>query len=69
MYSTELENDIVYVSSNETIKSYTGSKKGFIGEENLIRPAAIDKIILDGENGLRRDVLHSNAIRYKFRRI
>ena len=67
MYSSEIESDIVYVSSNEIIKSYTGSKKSFVGDESLITPSAINKVALDGEDGLRYNVLYCNTIRGKFR--
>jgi len=59
LYTSEVESDILYVSSNETIKSYTGSKKGFIGEGTLGNPESLYKVSLDNSNGLRRNVLCS----------
>ena len=52
LYCTELENNIVYVTSSEKIKSYTGSKEFFLGNGGLKNPDGIKKINLNNENGL-----------------
>ncbi len=63
LYNSELVSNILYVSSNETIKSYTGSKKSFIGEGNLNDPTSLNKVSLDNNSGFRRNVLYCNADR------
>ena len=45
-------NGIVYICSSEKIKSYTGSKKTFIGNGTLQNPDGINKISLGNENSL-----------------
>ena len=52
MYEEEFKKNIAFVSSSEQIKSYTGSKKSFIGENNISNPEGLNKIQLDNENGL-----------------
>lgn len=47
-----MEEELLYVSSSEKIKSYTGSKKGFFGNGNLKIPDGIKKVALDEENSL-----------------
>jgi len=66
LYNSELISDILYVTSNENIKSYTGSKKSFIGEGNLNNPISLNKVSLDNSSGLRRNVLYCNANRNKY---
>ena len=47
------ENDIskiMYISSNQTIKSFTGRKKAFVGNRDISNPAGINKISLGNEN-------------------
>ena len=46
---------IVFVSSNEKIVSYTGSKESFVGKGNLKNPDAMHQIALDKQNGLWQD--------------
>ena len=46
---------IVYISSNEKIKSYTGSREFFLGNKNLSNPEALEKIILNNKNVLGED--------------
>ena len=42
----------LFVSSNEKIISYTGSKSSFLGKGNLMHPEGIDQIKLSRENSL-----------------
>jgi len=67
LYNSELVSNILYVSSNENIKSYTGSKKSFIGEGNLNNPISLNKVSLDNSSGLRRNVLCCSTNRNKYR--
>ena len=57
LYSTNLfcvdsENTSSYVTSSEKIKSFTGSKKSFLGKGGLKNPEALKKVSLDNDNGL-----------------
>ena len=45
-------NNFVYISSSEEIKSYTGSKEFFIGSGNLSNPDGLKKVELNNENSL-----------------
>lgn len=47
--------DITYVSSSEKIKSYTGSKKAFLGKGNLANPDGLNSIRLDGQNSIGKE--------------
>ena len=67
LYNSELVSNILYVSSNENIKSYTGSKKSFIGEGNLNNPISLNKVSLDNSSGLRRNVLCCSTNGNKYR--
>lgn len=49
------ENQYIFVSSNEKITSYTGSKSSFLGNGNLSHPEAIEQIELNKENSLWQD--------------
>jgi len=53
VYAKNLENtefnELVYVSSSEKIKSYTTSKKFFIGQGNLSNPEALKKVSFNNE--------------------
>ncbi len=49
---SESENSIVYVTSSEKIKSYTGNKRFFLGNGGLKNPDGIKKVELDNEDGL-----------------
>ncbi len=56
LYTTDLEKTNCYISSSVNIKSFTGNKRSFIGENgNLSNPEAINKISLDGENALGQE--------------
>ena len=52
LYNTEFENDIIYVSNSEKIKSYTGDKKFFFGSGDISNPDGIKKPSLNNENSL-----------------
>ncbi len=57
LYSTNLmhidsKSDCIYVTSSEKIKSFTGSKKAFIGKGSLKNPEGLKKVKLDNDNGL-----------------
>lgn len=51
LYRDEFKNDIIFINSNEKIKSYTGSKEEFIGENNILIPEGILQE-LNNEDGL-----------------
>ena len=44
--------EIIYIASNEKIKSYTGSKKIFFGEGNLSNPDGLKKVSLNNESSI-----------------
>ena len=52
IYQSDLENYIIYVSSSEPIKSYTGNKKFFFGKGDITKPDILNKISLNNENSL-----------------
>lgn len=52
LYNTDFKNDVIYVSSSEKIKSYTGDKKFFLGNGNLSDPDGLKKTNLNNENSL-----------------
>lgn len=52
LYNNNFENDIVYISSSEKIRSYTGDKKFFLGNGGLSNPDALKKSALNNENSL-----------------
>ena len=52
IYQNDFEDDIIYVSSSEPIKSYTGNKKFFFGSGDINSPDALNKISLNNENSL-----------------
>jgi len=66
LYNSEIISDILYVSSNANIKSYTGSKESFIGSGTLNNPSAINKVSLDNSSGLRRNLLCCGSSRNKY---
>lgn len=51
LYRDEFKNDIIFINSNEKIKSYTGSKEEFIGENNILIPEGVLQE-LNNEDGL-----------------
>jgi len=52
LYANELKNGVVYCSSNEKIKSFTGSKLEFVGHKDIDEPQAISLAGLGDSNGL-----------------
>ena len=51
----DIKNTIMYISSSEKIKSYTGDKKFFIGKNGLKNPDGIKKVRLNNSNSLGKD--------------
>jgi len=52
LYPEDFENSIMYVSSSEKIKSYTGDKKSFIGSGTIQNPEGIKKVRLNNKGAL-----------------
>lgn len=52
LYTDDFKDRVVYCSSNENIKSYTGSKTEFIGNKNIDEPQAINLANLGDDSGL-----------------
>lgn len=52
LYKDNFKDSIAFVSSSESIKSYTGNKDFFIGKGNISNPEALDKVALDNSGGL-----------------
>lgn len=52
LYTDDFKGRIVYCSSNEKIKSFTGSKKDFIGYGNIDKPQALSSSGLGDTSGL-----------------
>ena len=52
LYKTEEQENIIYISSSEKIKSYTGDKNFFLGDGGLKNPQGISKVMLNNENSL-----------------
>lgn len=52
LYNSELENNIVYCSCSEKIKSYTGDKDFFLGQGGIQNPDGLKKSSLNNENSL-----------------
>ena len=52
LYVEDVEKNVAFVSSSEKIKSYTGSKKSFVGSGNIYKPEVMNKVKLDGENSI-----------------
>lgn len=48
-------NEVMYVSSNEKIKSYTGNKREFLGKGTLQNPDGLKYMNLNSENSLGKD--------------
>lgn len=55
LYNMEFPNEIVYVSSSESIKSFTGDKKFFIGNGDLSNPDGVKKVMLNNDSGLGKE--------------
>ncbi|MEI3357116.1 MAG: hypothetical protein V8R81_09110 [Clostridia bacterium] len=52
LYRTEELENLVYISTSEKIKSYTGDKNFFLGNEGLSNPQGLRKERLNNETGL-----------------
>lgn len=55
LYSDNFENKIMYVTSSEKIKSYTGDKSSFIGNGTIANPEGLKKVRLNNKNALGKD--------------
>ena len=55
VYTSEIDNTKLYMSTSEKIKSYTGDKKFFLGKNGLSNPDGIKKLRLNNSNALGRD--------------
>ena len=55
LYNCEIENNIVFASCSEKIKSYTGDKNFFLGIGGLKNPDGISKLKLNNENSIGKD--------------
>ena len=49
------ENKIMFITSNQKIKSFTGEKENFIGNGSITNPEGISKNKLNGKSGIRKD--------------
>ena len=54
LYRNEFKNDTVFVNSSEKIKSYTGRKEDFIGENTILTPEGLLED-LDNRSGLYQE--------------
>ena len=52
LYKTEELNNIVYVSSSEKIKSFTGDKKSFLGKGGIQNPSSLNYMRLNNDTGI-----------------
>ena len=52
LYREDMEKTNIYISSSEKIKSYTGDKNFFLGEEGIENPQALRKVSLNNKNSL-----------------
>jgi len=52
LYRDDFKENIVYVTSNKPIKSYTGDKEFFIGNKTLKDPEGLNKVSLGNDSGL-----------------
>ena len=50
-------NEVLYISSSEKIRSFTKSRKFFIGEGNLSNPDALKKVNFDNTDGIDENSL------------
>jgi len=55
LYPDMFENKIMYVSSSEKIKSYTGDKKSFIGDASIQNPESLKKERLNNNNAIFKE--------------
>ena len=54
LYKTEKQEEIIYVSSSEKIKSYTADKNFFLGDGGPSNPSGLKKVNLNQDNGLAK---------------
>src|SRR5699024_5612543 len=52
LFNMDFIDQIIYISSNEKIKSFTGDKKSFIGNGSLSHPKGVIEENLNNSNGL-----------------
>lgn len=52
LYKEEMEKTKIYISSSETIQSYTGDKNFFLGEGGIENPQALKKVSLNNQDSL-----------------
>lgn len=52
LYNVDEFKDIVYISSSEKIKSFTGNKKSFLGNGGVSNPDGMHHVRLDNDNGI-----------------
>ncbi len=55
LYREEMEKTIVYLSSSEKIKSYTGDKNFFLGEGGIANPEGLKKVSLNNKGSLGKN--------------
>ena len=69
LYTSDIKNQYIYISSSEKIKSYTGNKKSFIGDGTIKEPEKLKNHDLGNENSLRRRNLYSNRNKCRIKSI
>ena len=52
LYKDSFKRCIPYITTSENIRSYTGDKKAFIGNQSIKNPIALDLVSLDNSSGL-----------------
>ena len=52
LYKDSFKRCIPYITTSENIRSYTGDKKSFIGNQSIKNPIALDLVSLDNSSGL-----------------
>ncbi len=55
LFNMDFIDQIIYISSNEKIKSFTGDKKSFIGNGSLSHPKGVIEENLNNSNGLGKE--------------
>ena len=55
LYTNEMDNTKLYISTSEKIKSYTGDKTFFFGKNGLSNPEGVRKLKLNNSNAIGRD--------------
>lgn len=69
LYTSDIKDQGLYISSSEKIKSYTGNKKSFIGNGTIANPEKLKKRDLGNENSLRRLNMCSNRNKRRIKSI